>query len=78
MNLLGIPAPVINCEATNLPEAWKKFHQWNAKGPLKSKSEEKKVSYLLLWVGEKGRDVYNTWAPFEGEEAKKLQTHYDN
>ena len=21
--------------------------------------------------------MYNTWAPFEGEEAKKLQTHYD-
>lgn len=47
------------------------------KGPLKSKSEEEKVSYLLLWVGEKGRDVYNTWAPFEPEEAKKLQTYYD-
>ena len=46
-------------------------------GPLKSKSKEKKVSYVLLWVGEKGRDVYSTWAPFEGEEAKKLQTHYD-
>ena len=63
MDMSGIPAPVMNWEAINLPEAWKKFHQHVElifQGPLKSKKEEEKVSYLLLWVGEKGRDVCNT------------------
>ena len=26
-------------------------------GPLKAKTEEEKVSHLLLWVGDKGRDI---------------------
>ena len=30
-------------------------------GLLASKSEEQHVSYFLIWNGEKGRDIYNTW-----------------
>ena len=29
-------------------------------GPLSAKEEEQKCSYLLLWIGEKGRDIFNT------------------
>ena len=29
-------------------------------GPLKDKDDSAKVSYLLLWMGEKGRDIYRT------------------
>ena len=79
MDMSGIPAPVMNWEASNLAEAWKKFHQHVQlifEGPLKAKSEEEKVSYLLLWVGDKGRDVYNTWAKIEGDDAKKLEPYY--
>ena len=30
----------------------------------------------MIWVGEKGRDVYNTWN-LTGKESKKLSTYYD-
>ncbi len=56
--------PTMNWEATNLPEAWRKFQQHAElmfSGPLKKKGEDEKCSYLLLWVGEKGRDIFNTW-----------------
>ena len=79
MDLRDIPAPVMNWEATNLPEAWKNFHQHVDlifRGPLKAKTEEEKVSYLLLWVGEKGLDVFNTWSPITGEKSKKLEHYY--
>ncbi len=29
-------------------------------GPYKDKSDEAKVAYLLLFVGERGREIYNT------------------
>jgi len=29
-------------------------------GPLKFRTEEEKCSYLLIWVGQKGRDIHNT------------------
>lgn len=44
-------------------------------GPLKEKSEEEKCNYLMIWVGEKGRDVYSTWH-ITNEEKKKLETYY--
>ena len=46
-------------------------------GPLKSKTEEEKVSYLLLWVGAKGRDIRHTWTDISAEDAKKLDTFYE-
>ena len=45
-------------------------------GPLKGKTEEENCSYLLLWIGEKGRDVYNTWT-LGADDVKKLSTYYD-
>jgi hypothetical protein len=30
-------------------------------GPLNKRNEEEKVNYLMLWVAEKGRDIYATW-----------------
>ena len=41
-------------------------------GPLKAKTEEEKVSYLLLWVGDKGRDIRHTWTDISADDAKKL------
>jgi len=45
-------------------------------GPYKSKSEEQKCNYLLLWIGETGRDIFNTWQ-LSDEEVKQLKTYYD-
>ena len=46
-------------------------------GPLKAKTEEEKVSYLLLWVGDKGRDICHTWTDITADDAKKLDTFYE-
>ena len=76
----SVPQPRMDWESGNIPEAWKKFKQHLQlmfKGPLKGKSEEEKCAYLLLWVGENGRDVYNAWeGTVSADEKKKLATYY--
>ena len=55
-----LPNPQMNWDSGNIEENWKKFLQ-HAKlmfsGPLASKSEEQHVSYFLIWIDEKGRDI---------------------
>ncbi|XP_021361397.1 uncharacterized protein K02A2.6-like [Mizuhopecten yessoensis] len=84
MDLSGIPTPKIDWEASNLPEQWRKFQSHVRlifDGPLADKAEEIKVNYLLLWIGDKGREIRNTWTDLDTEEnaeaRKKLQTLYD-
>ena len=53
--------PVMNWEARDLPSAWKSFKthvDFMFKGPLKDKSEEEQCAYLMIWVGQKGRELY--------------------
>ena len=45
--------------------------------PLKSCLEAEKYSYLLIWVGQKGRDIYSTWTDIPDKDKSKLQTYYD-
>lgn len=69
----------MNWEASNLPEAWKRFQQHVDlifKGPLSEKDEKIHVTYLLLWVGEKGRDIYNTWSDLSDDESESLSAYY--
>lgn len=72
-------APRMDWDSPNLPEAWRRFQQHAElmfAGPLCDKNEKEKCSYLLLWIGEKGRDVYNTWT-LTADETKMLKTYYD-
>ena len=34
------------------------------------------MSYLLLWVGDKGRDIRHTWKDIKAGDEKKLNTFY--
>ena len=80
MELSGITPPSMCWDATNLPEQWDKFTRHTElifSGPLKRKSEEEKVSYLLLWVGDKGRDIRHTWNDIPVGDEKKLKTFYE-
>ena len=45
-------------------------------GPLKDKSEEEKVSYLLIWSGEEGIELVSTWS-LTTDEKKKLSTYWE-
>ena len=80
MDLSGIPHPKIKWDSTNLPDEWEKFQthvELIFSGPFKEKSEQEKVSYLLLWVGEQGRQIYKTWTGISERDSKKLNTYYD-
>lgn len=63
MDLTGFPIPRMDWDSTNIVEEFKKFHQHVElilTGALSEKTEAVNVTYLLLWVGEKGREIYNT------------------
>ena len=71
-------APVTNWDVQNLNDAWRNFKQRTAlvfTGPLNGTTKEEKIAYLLIWVGEKGCDIYNTWQ-LTSEEENKLETYY--
>ena len=78
----GLQHPHMNWETGNLTENWKRFKQHAElmfSGPYSEKSEEEKCSYLLIWVGEKGRDVYNSWekdSTLTAAAKKKLTTYH--
>ena len=77
---LGGALPVLDWESQDLPRAWKTFQthvEFMFKGPLKSKSEEEKCNYLMIWVGNKGREVYSTWN-LSADDQKDLKKLYDN
>ena len=64
MELTGVPEPRINWDASNLPNEWTTFKDHIDlifAGPLKSKSEEEKCTYLLLWIGQRGREIHKSW-----------------
>jgi hypothetical protein len=67
----------MNWDTSDLPNAWRKFKehvQFVFGGPLKAKDEATQCNYLMIWVGEKGRDLYCTWELSEDE--KKLLASY--
>ena len=79
-DLTGLPIPRMDWDNTNLPETWRKFQstvELMFKGPLQPKDEAIKVSYLLLWVGERGREIADTWTDISEEDKKKLAPHYE-
>ena len=80
MALRGLECPVMQWEGDNLKENWRRFKQHVElmfTGPLKSRNETEKCSYLLIWVGQKGRDIYNTWTDISEDDRHRLQTYYN-
>lgn len=78
MDVAGVPSPKIDWDSFNLRGEWKEFREHVDlvfSGPLKCKGEEK-CSYLLLWTGEKGKYILNTWN-FAEDKAKVLKNYND-
>ncbi|XP_074613766.1 uncharacterized protein LOC141873621 [Acropora palmata] len=80
MALSGIECPQMHWDGDNVKENWRRFKQHVElmfSGRLQSRREAKKYSYLLIWVGKKGRDIYNTWTDITADNKNNLQTYYD-
>ncbi|KAG1673308.1 hypothetical protein GQR58_015635 [Nymphon striatum] len=78
MDLTGIPVPKMDWEASNLPEEFRKFKQHVeliVNGPLNDKEEGVKCTYFMLWIGDRGREIFNTWS-VSSADAKILNTYY--
>jgi hypothetical protein len=43
-------------------------------GPLSEKSEKVQCAYLLIWLGEKGRDLFSTWTLADAEKTRSMYT----
>ena len=68
--------PMLNWDSADLPGAYKSFEthcRFMFEGPLKAKSEAEKCAYLMIWIGNKGREVYGTWT-LTDDEQKSLET----
>ena len=65
----------ISWTAQDLHQEWRRFKrqaQCIFDGPLHDKEESVKVSYLKLWVGNKGLDVFEGFSFTQPEDAAKL------
>jgi hypothetical protein len=45
-------------------------------GPLKGEDEAIQCKYLLIWAGDRGLDLYNSWA-LDADQQKVLQNYWD-
>lgn len=71
--------PKMDWQARDLATAFKRFKEHSEfmfGGPLEKKSEEVKCNYLMLWAGEKGREIFSTW-DVSADAKKKIQTYMD-
>ena len=67
-------SPQMNWDAPDPITAFARFKQkcqLMFSSVLKDADDEEKVSYILLWSGEKGLDIYNSWTFTKEEERKK-------
>ena len=71
--LSGIQPPRMDWNNTDLPTAFKTFKQYCQlifSGPLNKKNEKEKATYILLWIGEEGLKIFNSFELSEEDKAK--------
>ena len=77
--LAGLPSPRMDWHSSDPPQTFRKFRatcELYFSGPLKDKSEEEKISYLLMWTGDEGIELASTWS-LTADQKKKLSTYWD-
>lgn len=63
-NLSGLPTPTINWNAPDVALEFKNFKELCElyfNGPLVSLKEKQHLAYLMIWVGQEGRDIHRSW-----------------
>ena len=71
----------MNFDTNNLAEAWKKWKQTMLlylTAVMNGKTEEEKYSVFLYMIGEKGRDIFNTWTWNKKRDANDEPTNEDD
>lgn len=79
MELSGVPLPTMDRGNCNLLEKIKKFKQHAElmfDGALKDKTEEVQITYLFLWFGERGREIFRTLT-LTPDQRKSLQNIFE-
>ena len=87
MAAAGFKPPSFDWDSDNLPDELARFKQYCElvfQGPFHKKLDKEKASYILLWIGKTGVDLFNSWS-WENEEDKykpdiiweKLKTHLE-
>ena len=78
MALTGVPIPSIDWRSHNLPEVFRKFKRTCElifAGPLSQIDEVQKITYLMIWADDEGRDIKDGWGLTDGDK-KKLNVHW--
>ena len=76
--LAGLPIPHMDWSSSDAPQTLRKFKnlcQPYFSGPLKEKSEEEQISFLLIWSGDEGRELAST-CTLAADKKKKLSTYW--
>ena len=71
--LSGIKPPQMEWNDSDLTTAFKSFKQYCQlifDGPLNTKEDKVKATYILLWIGEEGRKIFNSFDLNDEEKAK--------
>ena len=71
--LSGIKPPQVGWNDSDLPMTFKSFKQYCQlifHGPLNAKEDKVKATYILLWIGEEGRKIFNPFDLTADEKAK--------
>ena len=69
----------LDFENGNISENWKRWKQTMRlmlRGPLSEKDEKQQRGYFLLYVGQNGRDIYNTLT-LTSEETDKIDVLFE-
>ena len=79
MRTSGFATPSLDWDSPNIPDAFRSFRQYCLlifDGPYSAKTEQE-VTYLLLWIGRHGVDVYNSWTSDNEMDKHKLRTVWE-
>ena len=76
--LVASQMPTITWTAPDAAQQFKKFKrtcQLYFEGPLADLNEERKIKYLLLWAGEEGQEVSDSWGLSDADK-KKIDVYW--
>ena len=64
-DMTGITPPCMNWSSSDPPSAFRSFQHYCElifDGPLTKKTDQEKITYALLWLGQEGIRIYKAWS----------------